>query len=111
VCRALKVLCVAPDAGRLLELKRAAVSVHWEQVGGARSVEELADQVERLAPDVVALDASMGMDAVRIVRARWPRARIVSVGGELTGADASAQPADLRDAILGVPPVGGPVRS
>lgn len=111
MCRALKVLCGAPDRERLLELKGAAASVHWELVGGATSTDELAEQAERLAPDVVAIDASMGPGAVSAVRERWTRARIVAVDGELGGTDAVTETANLKDAILGVPPVGGPVRS
>jgi len=111
VCRALKVLCAAPDRDRLAGLKRAAVGVAWELVGGAASLEELPDQLESWRPDVVVLDASLGPAALRAVRdsGRW--VRVVSVG-ELPGSDAAAGSLDeVRDAIVGAPSPGGPVRT
>lgn len=111
MCRALKVLCAAPDRERLLQLKRAAVSVHWELVGGATTADELVNQVDHFAPDVILIDAAIGADAAANVRSRQPTARIVAVGGELDGADGCADLDGVKDAIMGVPPVGGPVRS
>jgi DNA-binding NarL/FixJ family response regulator len=110
VCRALKVLCAAPDRERLQELKRATVSAHWELAGGACTVEELVSQVDGSAPDVVVIDVGIGPDAASRVRERRPTARIVSVGGSMDGADAYADADTVREVILGVPPVGGPVR-
>jgi DNA-binding NarL/FixJ family response regulator len=111
VCRALRVLCAAPDPERLAELKRAAVSVSWELVGGATTVEQLRDQAERLQPDIVVIDARMGPGAVAAARQPERRARVVAVDGSLEGADAHAALSGVKEAILGVPPVGGPVRS
>ena len=117
MCRALKVLCAAPDLERLVGLKRAAVGATWELVGGATSAEELGTQVAQWRPDVVVLDASLGPEAVARVRAESPACRIVSVGsvgsvGSVDGADAVAPSLkDVRGEILGVPKPGGPVRS
>lgn len=111
MCRALSVLCAAPDRNRLLELKRAAASVHWELVRGATSVDELVKQIDEARPDVVVIDAAIGSDAALKVRGRMPNARIVSVGGPLDGANATAEAAGVKDAILGLPPPAGPVRS
>jgi hypothetical protein len=111
MCRALKVLCGAPDRDRLTDLKRAALSVHWELTGGATSVDELVNQVDVLQPDVVVVDAALREDAAIRVRERRPTARIVSVDGPLDGADAVADLEGVKDAILGLPPVGGPVRT
>jgi hypothetical protein len=111
MCRALKVLCAAPDRDRLLELKRAAASVHWELVRGAIDVDELVKQIDEVHPDVVVIDGELGPDAARRVRDRMPNARIVSVGPPLEGANATAGPSGVRDAILGLPPPAGPVRS
>ena len=111
MCRALKVLCAAPDTGTLTELKRATVSVHWELTGGATSIDELVKQLDDLTPDAVVIGAGFDDRAPRIVRERLPRARIVSVGRPLGGADAFADADGIRDAILGLPPVGGPVRA
>jgi DNA-binding NarL/FixJ family response regulator len=111
VCRSLHVLCSAPDPERLAELKRAAISVHWELAGGATTLEELRKQVERVQPDVVVIDASMSGDAVEVARRARPGARIVTVGGALEGADAHGDLDAVKEAILGIPPVGGPVRT
>jgi DNA-binding NarL/FixJ family response regulator len=111
MCRALKLLCAAPDRERLVGLKRAAVGATWELVGGATSAEELGMQVAQWRPDVVVLDASLGPEAVARVRAQSPACRIVSVGS-VDGADAVAPSLeDVRGEILGVPKPGGPVRS
>jgi DNA-binding NarL/FixJ family response regulator len=112
MCRALKVLCAAPDSERLAELKRAALSVHWELTGGATSSDELVNQVDVLQPDVVVIDTALGPEVAVMVRERRPTARVVAVGGPLEGADAVADTAGaVKEAIIGMPPVGGPVRS
>jgi len=111
MCRALKVLCAAGDRARLTALKRAAVGVAWELVGGAVSLDELPDQLASWRPDVVVLDASLGPGALRAVRDSGRSVRLVSVG-ELPGSDAVVGSLDeVRDAILGVPKPGGPVRA
>ena len=110
MCRAIRVLCAAADPQRLAELKRGAVSGSWELVGGATSVGNLAAQIEEWGPDVVALDAPLGPEAIVTIRGATKRVRIVSVG-PLAGADATAaSPAELRTAVLGLSGPGGPVR-
>jgi DNA-binding NarL/FixJ family response regulator len=110
LCRALKVLCAAPGADSLRALKRAAVSVSWELVGGATTVHELVRQLDELSPDVLVVDAELPGIAVDAIRSAAPRARVIAVGS-LEGADGVADtPQGIRDAILGLPPVGGPVR-
>ena len=112
MCRALKVLCAAPGRERLDELKRAAVSAHWELAGGAASLPELAGQLEQWRPDVVVLEGDLGPAAVGLCRAARPGARIVVVRAvaPAEGADATIDSLeDVRAAILGVPRPGGPV--
>jgi hypothetical protein len=111
VCRSLRVLCAAPDADGLARLKRAAVSVHWELTGGAVTLDELREQIERLRPDVVVIDARLGAAAVGAARAARPGARIVAAGGPLDGSDAEGGMDSVKEAILGIPPLGGPVRT
>jgi len=109
LCRALKLLCAAPDRDCLGALKRATVAAHWELVGGATSLQELVKQADEWRPDIVVVDGGMGVGAVTGVRARLPSVRIVSVG-PLAGADEVARSLDgVREAILGLPPIGGPV--
>jgi DNA-binding NarL/FixJ family response regulator len=110
MCRALKVLCAAPGRGALQALKGAAASVAWELVGGAASASELVKQLDEYAPDVVVVDAALPGVDVRAIRRAAPRARVIGLG-PLEGADGvAASSRGIRDAILGLPPVGGPVR-
>jgi ABC-type hemin transport system substrate-binding protein len=110
MCRALRVLCAAADEERLVAVKRAAVSPNWELVGGAGSARDLAVQIREWRPDVVVLDASLGPQAVAAVRNAGGRIRLVSIGS-MTGTDGmTASLENLRDAILGLPTPGGPVR-
>jgi hypothetical protein len=109
MCRALKVLCAAADAEGLARMKRAAMSVEWELVGGATSVEELSRQAELHRPDVIVVDAALGPAVVGAALAALPEARLVSVGS-LPGAHAVASSLeDLRDAVLSAPRPSGPV--
>jgi len=112
MCRALKVLCAAHSSERLAELKRGSISVHWELAGGATSVAELADQITGYGPDIVVLDATLGADAVAAARSGAKTVRVISVGSQaIPGADGHvATPDEIRDAILGAPRPGGPVR-
>ncbi|MGH2572911.1 MAG: hypothetical protein ACRDGU_05455 [Actinomycetota bacterium] len=111
MCRALRVLCAAADAGRLAQLKRAAVSTNWELVGGASSLDELGGQVGEWQPDVVVIDAGLGPDAASRAREARSTVRIVSLG-PLSGADEEAASLEeLKPAILGLPRPGGPVRT
>lgn len=103
MCRALKILCAAPTPERLAEMKRATVSIQWELVGGATSVDDVAAQIEEWNPDVVVLDKGLGSDAEVRVREVNETVRIVVV--ETIDADS------IREAILGSPQPGGPVRS
>jgi chemotaxis response regulator CheB len=103
-CRAVRVLCAAGSPQRLAELKRAAVGVEWELVGGATSIEELERQVAEFRPDVIVIDESLGSESAAAARLSAPRARVIGVGN-LTGVDASSpSEKDLRAAILGIPP-------
>ena len=110
MCRALKILCAAPGADSLRELKGAAVSASWELVGGATTADQLVRQLDEHAPDVVVVDARLPGVGIDAIRGAAPRARVIALGS-LAGADGAADtPQGIRDAILGLPPVGGPVR-
>jgi DNA-binding NarL/FixJ family response regulator len=110
VCRALTILCAAPDEESLRALKVAVVSATWELVGGASTAEELVRQLDHHAPDVVVVDAALPGVDVTAMRRVAPRVRVIALG-TLAGADGvEPTPERLRDAIRGLPPVGGPVR-
>lgn len=110
MCRALSVLCAAPDRTRLSELKRAAVATEWELTGGATSLEELSAQVADLRPDIVVVDAALGPDAVSRAREAKPGVRVVGLGAVPQADDQASSLDEVRAAILGLPRPGGPVR-
>jgi hypothetical protein len=112
VCRALKVVCVAAGAPSLGALKRAAVGSDWELTPGATSAPEALAQIGEGAHVLVTWGSFA--ELVRAARERYPGMRIVWVGRgeEVAEANASIRSlGEIRDAIRGLPPPGGPVRS
>lgn len=109
MCRALKILCAATTAERLGQLKRATVSVQWELVGGATTVDEVSKQIEQWNPDVLVVDKDLGDGVEAPARRVKETLRLVVI--EVSAVD----PADLADSIkqriLGLPQPGGPVRT
>ena len=84
--------------------------ISWELVGGAVTAAELVKQLDELVPDVVVVDAALPGVGIGAIRRAAPRARVIALG-PLEGADGVADsPQGIRDAILGLPPMGGPVR-
>lgn len=120
MCRALTVLCAAPDAGRLAALKRAAVGTQWELAGGAVGAEDLIAQIAERRPHVVVMDG-LPADAAARARAASPTARIVVIASGVEGPAPEpdrgddrlfrVRPGAIREAILGLPSPGGPVRA
>ncbi|HCO02946.1 MAG TPA: hypothetical protein DIT48_06210 [Actinobacteria bacterium] len=110
MCRALKVLCAAGDPDRLAELKQAVVSPHWELVGGAVDVDELAAQAGEWAPDIVVI-RDLGQAAVAGVEKARPGARLVLVHPAPGAEDEAAGLHLVRKAILNGPAPAGPVRT
>src|SRR3954468_7358482 len=64
-----------------------------EVVGEAEDGRDAVDRMEALAPDVVVLDLQMprmsGMEALPLLRAGWPRTRVVVFSGDPRLADAA----------------------
>jgi hypothetical protein len=109
MCRALKVLCVAPDRQALMELKRASVSAEWELAPGAVTEEDALAQLEAEQPHVLVAFGDFGAlvsrarkdrPYLRIVCDRHVPGATVVVGG----------PEELREAVKALPHPGGPVR-
>jgi hypothetical protein len=93
-------------------LKKAAVAQEWELTPGATTTAEALDQLdERKAHVLVAWGAFA--DLVKEARDRYPSLRIIAIGRRpLEEADVNLTAIKgVREAILGAPPVGGPVRS
>ena len=112
MCRALLILCVASGRPSLQALKKAAVAQEWELTPGATTTVEALDQLdERKAHVLVAWGAFAAL--VREARDRYPRLRIIAIGRTpIEEADVNLTAIKgVREAILGTPPVGGPVRS
>lgn len=108
MCRALRVLCVAPDRDALAELKRATVSAEWELAPGATDKAEALSQLEDA--HVLVAFGDLG-ELVASARARYPALRIVA-DRDLPGVTVVARsPDDVRAAVKGLPRPGGPVRS
>jgi hypothetical protein len=108
MCRALKVLCVAPDRDALRALKRAAVSADWELTPGATDEATALDQLDEEHPHVVV--AVGDFDAfLAEARRRLPYVRIVTDRDVPEASAVVTDPTNLRDAIKALPPPGGPV--
>lgn len=109
MCRALKVLCVAPDPEALAALKRAAVSADWELTPGAVSVQEALTQLDTERPHVVVVVGGFE-GLVASVREAQPFVRIVT-DRDLPGATVvAASLEEVRGAVKALPRPGGPVR-
>ena len=110
MCRALMVLCVAPDVEALAVLKRAAVSASWELTPGATTFDAAMEQVADRRPYVLVVQGEWPGLAER-AREALPWLRVVAVDGS-DGADAVAPLEGVREAIAGLSSSpGGPVRS
>jgi hypothetical protein len=108
MCRALIVLCVAPDRDALAALKVATVSAEWELAAGATELRAALDQLDAERPHVLVAFGEQA-ELVRIVRGRFPSMRIVT-DRDTPGATAVAASLDeVRGLVLGLPRPGGPV--
>jgi len=109
VCRALKVLCVAPDDETLAALKRATVSADWELAPGATSEATALAQLHEERPHIVVVFGPFE-GFVAAAREAYPFLRIVT-DRDLPGATAVATSLEeVRGAVKGLPRPGGPVR-
>jgi hypothetical protein len=110
MCRAMKVLCVAPDEAALAALRRATVAAEWELTAGATNETDALALVDAERPE--ALVAFGDLDRlVALVRERFPATRIVTdrptPGASVVVASADA----VREALRALGRPGGPVRT
>jgi len=109
MCRAVKVMCVAPDAASLAALKRAAVGAEWELTAGATEIRSALDQIDIERPHALVVFGPFEL-LVALVSERFPGLRIVT-DRDSPGASAVARSADdVRDLLTELPRPGGPVR-
>jgi hypothetical protein len=104
----MKVLCVAPEAAALSELKRAAAGADWELTAGATTEAEALRQLDSEHPHVVVVFGDFA-SLVRAMRERRPFTRILTDRPADVETVIVADGTDLRAAIMGLPRPGGPV--
>jgi hypothetical protein len=107
VCRALKVLCVAPDAETLATLKRATVSASWELCPGATDLRDALDQIDVERPQYLVAFGPFEQ-LVRLVTDRFPGMRVVS-DRDMPGAETVSSIDRVRGLLEDRPRPGGPV--
>lgn len=108
MCRALKVICVAGDAGSLQELKKAAVSAEWELTPGATNETDAIGQIDAERPHILVVFGPFER-LVAIASERFPGMRIVT-DRDAPGATLVATSLDeVRGLVKGSPRPGGPI--
>jgi hypothetical protein len=109
MCRALRVLCVAPDPATLVELRKAAVSAEWELTPGATSETDAIGLIDAERPQTIVVFGPFER-LVALARERFPSMRIVA-DRDLPGATVVATSLEeVRGLVKELPRPGGPVR-
>jgi len=108
VCRAVVVLCVAPDAEALAALKRATVSAEWELAPGATDETGAVGQIDAERPHVLVVFGPFGR-LVALVRERFPAMRIVTDRDAPGATVVATSLEEVRGLVKGLPAPGGPV--
>ena len=106
MCRALKVLCVAPDAAVLQALRSATVSAEWELAPGATSMDDAVARLHEERPHVLVVFGAFPGLVERALDA-YPFLRVIA-DRQTRGAVVVGSADDVRAAVKGSP---GPVRS
>ena len=110
MCRAVAVLCVAPDATSLAELRRATVSAEWELTTGATDETDALGLVDAERPHVLVAFGDFPR-LVALVRDRFPAMRIVTDRAAPGASAVVSSAAEVREALRALARPGGPVRS
>jgi hypothetical protein len=98
MCRAATVLCVAPDADRLRDLKQAVVAADWELSPGATDLRAALDQIDVYRPQSLVVVGPFE-ELVTMVADRFP------------GGAADAAPPGWPGGVSAVSRPRGPTRS
>ena len=108
MCRAVKVMCVAPGRAELVALKQAVVAADWELCPGAIDLRGALDQIDAERPHAMVAIGPFE-ELVALVAERFPGMRIVT-DRAMPGASAVIDAvADAREALRAQPRPGGPV--
>jgi hypothetical protein len=108
VCRAVTVLCVAPDAEQLQALKQAAVAAEWELAPGATDLRAALDQIDAERPHALVVVGPFE-ELVALAAERFPGMRIVADHDMPGASDVVEQMSDVRAALRLQRRPGGPV--
>jgi hypothetical protein len=107
MCRAVTVMCVAPDRDQLAALKQAVVAAEWELTAGATDMRSALDQIDVERPHAMVVFGPFE-DLVALVAERFPGMRIVA-DRSMPGATVVAEKSDAREALRVQRRPGGPV--
>ena len=108
MCRAVKVLCVAPDGETLVALKRSVVAAEWELCPGATDLRGAADQLDAERPNALVVFGPFE-DLVAMVAERFPGMSIVTDRAMPGASIVVAGLSDTRAALRAQPRPGGPI--
>jgi hypothetical protein len=108
MCRAVKVLCVAPDGEALAALKAASVSAEWELCPGATDLRGALDQLDVERPHLVVVFGRFD-ELVAMAAERFPAMRIVTDRDVPGATEVATSLDDVRGLLAGKPRPSGPV--
>jgi hypothetical protein len=108
VCRALKVMCVAGDAGSLMELKQAAVSAEWELTSGATNEADAVGQIDAERPHILVVFGPFER-LVSLASERFPGMRIITDRNAPGATEVATSLDEVRGLVKGSPRPGGPI--
>jgi len=109
MCRALKVLCVAPDETSLAALKHATVAADWELCPGATDLRSALDQIDAERPQFLVIFGPFEA-LVALAAERFPGMRIVTDRDTPGATSVATSIDDVRSSLRNEPRPGGPVR-
>ena len=109
MCRAVKVLCVAPDLDALRTLKNATVSAEWELAPGAVDLRGALDQIDAERPHILVAFGPFE-ELVALASKRFPGMRVVTDRDTPGATVVATSMEDVRGLLHGAPRPGGPVR-
>ena len=108
MCRAVVVLCVAPDAVQLQDLKRATVAAEWELTPGATDLRAALDQLDAERPHALVAFGPFE-ELVALAAERFPGMRIVTDRDAPGATGVAASLEEVRGMLRAMPRPGGPV--
>lgn len=109
MCRAVKVLCVAPDEEMLGILRRSTVASEWELTPGATTETDALGVIDAERPHALVAFGDFER-LVSLVRDRFPAMRIVTDRPVEAASVVVGSPEEVREALRSLSGPGGPVQ-